>query len=144
MTVEPEPTPAEDEIIAMISDYLDGALPAERRAEVEQKIASDPEWKRVHTELRETRDNLSGLLKARPPADFGQKVEDKIHKRSAGRFFARRTLGDRVPFSAILVLALIVLIAVGYVMWSSQTGTLKVDHRKAPPATGSQSIVPKP
>ena len=65
-----EGEPIADEIIAAISDYLDGALAAERRAEVEQKIASDPDWKRAHAELVETRDALSGLQKARAPGSF--------------------------------------------------------------------------
>ena len=86
---EGEPIP--DEIIAVISDYLDGTLPAERRAEVAGKVASDPDWKRAHEELASTRDALSGLQKARAPQTFDQEVTGAIRRRSAGRFFGRRT-----------------------------------------------------
>jgi anti-sigma factor RsiW len=143
MTAEPDTTD-EDEIIATLSDYLDGALPAERRAEVDRRLATEDAWKRAHAELRETRNALSGLQKARAPDTFTQDVTATIHKRSAGRFFARRTFGDRVPFGALLVLALLGLIVIAYVMWSSQTGSLKVDHGGRPTPGSSTSIVPTP
>ncbi|MBA3395778.1 MAG: hypothetical protein H0T89_24250 [Deltaproteobacteria bacterium] len=135
--------PPDDEIIATLSDYLDGALPAERAQDVKAKLASDPEWKRVHDELRETRDALSGLQKARAPETFERDVTSTIHKRSAGRFFARRTFGDRIPVGVILIVALIALAIIGYVLWSSPTGSLKRAPDK--PAQGSQEqVVPKP
>ena len=140
---EGEPIP--DEIIATVSDYLDGALPPDRRAEVAAQVASDPLWKRAHAEIAETRDALSGLLKARAPGSFDQEVTGAIHRRSAGRFFGRRTFGDRVPFGVLLVIALCVLIPIAYVMWSSSTGSLKRTPEHGPgSARGSASLVPKP
>ena len=138
---EPEPS-VEDEIVAALSDYLDGALTAERRAEVEQKLATDEDWKRVHGELRETRDALSGLQKARAPATFTEDVTGTIHKRSAGRFFGRRTLGDRVPFGVLLIVALVVIVVIMTAMRCSSTGSLKVD-RKHDDTHGSAPM-PKP
>jgi anti-sigma factor RsiW len=138
----------EDAMIAALSDYLDKTLPEAKRAEVEQKIKDDENWKRTHAEMLETRDasQISGLIKARlppqaAPQDLTEKVTKEIHNRSAGRFFGRRTFGDRVPFGALLVVALITILVIGYFMWSSQTGSLKVDkpgsakeHRPAQPA----------
>lgn len=150
MTATPDDTategePISDEIIAAVSDYLDGALPAARRTEVEQKLASDPDWKRAHAELVETREALSGLQKARAPGSFDQDVTATIHKRSAGRFFGRRTFGDRVPFGVLLVIALVILIPIAYVMWSSSTGSLKRDPDPGVDSRGgSQQLVPKP
>ena len=126
----------DDEIIVKVSDYLADALPAAEKAEVASKIESDDAWKRVHDEMvaaEEERKHISGLRKAKPPETFVEDVTSTIHKRSAGRFFARRTLGDRVPFGVLLVVALVALAVVGYLMWSSQTGSLKVD-KNAPPA----------
>lgn len=129
-----EPADDIDEaIIARVSDYLDGALGAAERAEVERKIAEDATWKRAHGELTETRKFLSGMRKAHAPSNFSDGVAKTIHRRSAGRFFARRTLGDRVPFGVVLVIALVVLVAVGYVLWASSTGSLKVDRDRATP-----------
>lgn len=148
MTDDPgnEAAPIPDEIVAAISDYLDGALAPERRAEVAAKIAADPDWKRAHDELAGTRDALSGLQKARAPAAFDQEVTGAIHRRSAGRFFGRRTFGDRVPFGVLLVIALVILIPIAYVMWSSTTGSLKRDrdHDPAGDARGSSHLLPRP
>ncbi|MGE5186176.1 MAG: hypothetical protein ACM31C_29175 [Acidobacteriota bacterium] len=121
---------SEDDVIAKVSDYLDGALAGADKDEVGKKIGEDPQWKRVHDDLVETRKALSGMQKARAPSTFAQEVTSTIHKRSAGRFFARKTLGDRVPFGVLLVIAVIVLATIGYVMWSSSTGSLETRHGK--------------
>lgn len=132
----------EDAIIGTLSDYLDGALSGDARKDVEAKIASDPAWKTTHDEMVETRSALSGLQKARAPASFDQDVTATIHKRSAGRFFGRKTLGDKMPFGAIVVIAVLGLIVIAYVMWASTTGSLKVDHRTAPPHTSGSALKP--
>ena len=147
MTIDeqtPDGEPISDEVIAAVSDYLDGALTGERKAEVERKIASGGEWQRAHAELVETRDALSGLMKARAPASFDQEVTSTIHQRSAGRFFGRRTFGDRVPFGVLLVVALLVLIPIAYVMWSSSTGSLKRDRDADPAPPPPQGVIQKP
>jgi|SRR6185436_8332960 len=148
MTEEPgqEAEPIADEILAAVSDYLDGALPADRRAEVAGKIAHEPAWKRAHDELASTRDALSGLQKARAPESFDKEVTGTIHRRSAGRFFGRRTFGDRVPFGVLLAIAIVILLPIAYVMWTSMTGSLKREPEREPPGElrGSQSLVPKP
>lgn len=130
----------DDEIIATLSDYLDGALSSAQRSEVEAKLATDATWKRIHGELRETRDALSGLQRARAPASFTEDVTGTIHKRSAGRFFARRTLGDRVPFGVLFAIAIVLFAVIGYLMWSSSTGSLKVERK--PPPTPTDTVKP--
>ncbi len=142
-------TEEEDQVIATLSDYLDGTLAADNKPQVEAKLASDEDWKRLHDELKEVRDGkdqISGILKARSlpaPETFTKDVTETIHKRSAGRFFGRRTFGDRVPFEALLVLAVLGLAVIGYLLWSSQTGSLKVDKKSDPPPK-TEPLVPKP
>lgn len=116
----------EDEIIAKVSDYVEGTLEGPEKEVVAKKIADDPAWKRVHDEMVETREAISGLQKAHAPPTFAEDVTSTIHKRSAGRFFAKRTFGDRVPFGVLLVVALVMLVAIAGVLWMSQTGSLKV------------------
>ena len=140
---EPATTTDEDEILATLSDYLDGVLPPDRAKDVEQKLATDPAWKRTHDELRETRDALSGLMKARAPVKFDEDVTSTIHKRSAGRFFAKRTFGDRIPLGVLLIIGVIVLAIIGAILWSSPTGSLKRDE-PPPEPQGSGSLMPKP
>jgi anti-sigma factor RsiW len=125
----------EDVILVEVSDYLDGTLKAPEKDAIEKKIADDAEYKRVHDEMVETRNALSGLQKARAPSTFAADVTSTIHKRSAGRFFARRTFGDRVPFSALMVIAVLGLCAIAYLLWASETGSLKTNpdrHSEAP------------
>jgi anti-sigma factor RsiW len=133
----------DDEVIATLSDYLDGVLPSDRKRDVEQKLQSDPVWKSTHDELRETRDQLSGLMKARAPEKFDQDVTETIHKRSAGRFFAKRTFGDRIPLGVLLIIGVIAIVIIGAILWSSSTGSLKRD-KTAPSPQGSGALLPKP
>jgi anti-sigma factor RsiW len=143
MDPEPQTDEPDDAVIVAISDYLDGGLPAARKTEIETKIASDPEWKRVHDELVETRNFLSGMQKARAPSTFAQDVTHTIHKRSAGHFFARRTFGDRVPFGVILAVAVVLLLAITIVLWSSSTGSLRVNHTNKGSATSEPIVSPE-
>jgi len=143
--MDPEPQTAEpdESIVVAISDYLDGGLPAARKTEIEAKIASDAEWKRVHDELVETRNFLSGMQKARAPSTFAHDVTHTIHKRSAGRFFARRTFGDRVPFGVILAVAVVLLLAITIVLWSSSTGSLRVNRAGHGSASSAPIVDPE-
>lgn len=121
----------DDESVAAISDFLDGTLPDARRDEVTAKIASDPQWKQTYDELVETKRLMAQIPKAQAPATFATDVTATIHNRSAGRFFARRTFGDRVPFGVLAALTAIALVIIGYLMWVSDTGSLK--SRAQPP-----------
>ena len=146
MTAEAAEAEIDEEIIVTLSDYLDNVLPPDKKAEVAAKIANDAAWKSAHAEMVDARDavkTLSGLQKARPDVKFTDDVTGTIAKRSAGRFFGRRTFGDRVPFVAILVVALLGLGIIAYIMWSSPTGSLKVDKERTPGAQGS-AIIDKP
>jgi hypothetical protein len=138
-----------DEVIIAVTDYLDGNLTGAAKADVEAKIKSgkpeDRAWKQTHDEMLEARDMISGIRKAKAPETFTEDVTSTIHKRSAGRFFARRTLGDRVPFGVLLIIAAIALGVVGYLMRSSPTGSLEVKKppaQKAPPPDNRIDIRP--
>ncbi|MFN0249200.1 MAG: anti-sigma factor family protein [Kofleriaceae bacterium] len=135
----------DDEIIVALSDYFDGTLSPDKKREVEKKIETDPTWKRAHAEMLDTKSPsaLSGLQKARAPATFADDVTGTIHKRSGGRLFGKKTFGDRVPFMAILVLAMILLVVLAYILWTSQTGSLKVQKDRAETQPGS-AVIDKP
>jgi anti-sigma factor RsiW len=96
---------------AAFSDLHDGALPAERASAVETHLAACARCRAEYAHYRATVGALSALGRAAAPARFDRKVEETIHRRSAGRFFGRRAIGDRVPFEAIAIVALLAVIA---------------------------------
>ena len=120
----------DDEVIIKVTDYLDGSLSAAEREDVAKKIASEPAWKQTHDEMVEARKMISGMRKAKPPETFVEDVTGTINKRSGGAFFGRRTLGDRVPFGVLLILAIVALAVIAFLMRSSSTGSLKVDKKQ--------------
>lgn len=118
---------AHEEYEARFSDLHDGTLPEAARQEVLAHLASCAACKASYDELDKTMAAL-GSMKGQPPApdQFTNQVTETIHKRSAGRFFGKKTLGDRVPFGVLLVVALAVLVAIAIVLWASTTGSLEL------------------
>lgn len=138
--------PAESERIeAMLYDYVEGTLSLEERKEVEAHLAKHPELREELEQMREDQKKLKSLNKTPAPQELGQKVEEIIHKRSAGRFFGRRAFGDRVPFGVLLVVALVVLVVIAVLLWSSSTGSLKLERKDTPaPSNEARESIPKP
>jgi anti-sigma factor RsiW len=132
------PETEDEKIVAKLSEYLDKTLPADERAAVEARVAADAEWKRVHDDLVEQRKLISAMRKAAAPPRFTANVTSTIHQRSAGRFFG---FGYRVPFGALLVVALAALGVIAWLMWTSPTGSLKRERGDFP-ESGSGELVP--
>jgi len=139
----------DDELDAKLFDYHEGTLPPAERAEVERLLAARGEPIEPPPEDEEKyRSGLQTLRAARAPAPetFTTDLTDTIHRRSAGRFFGRRTLGDRVPFGVVLIVGLIVALAVAAVLWSSSTGSLRVRRDPGPtaPPAGARDVMQPP
>ena len=126
------PDDVHDEVQAALEDYHAGALPADEAERVKAHLDGCEICRAELDEVRRMRAALSGLGKASAPPAFPEQVAETIHRRSAGRFFARRTLGDRVPFGVLLIVAMVVLVGVAAMLWGSSTGSLKIDR---PPPT---------
>lgn len=134
---------ADERLQALLSDYVDGTISAADRAEVERALAADPALRAEVEDLRGGLPHLRKLDRAPAPAELSKTVEETIHRRSAGRFFARRTLGDRVPFGVLLIVALAALIVIVGLLWSSSTGSLKRDPAPTPPPPPG-GVAPRP
>lgn len=111
----------------MFTDYLDGKLPAGRKADLEQHIGVCIQCRTELEALRRTVGALGGMRESAPP-DFLAGIQNQIYKRSKGRFFGRRwKLFGRIPFEWVS-LAMIILMLVYYLatLQGSPTGVKPV------------------
>jgi len=139
------PGELDESTLGLLSEYLDGSLSAADRTALEARLANEPALQTALAELRETSTALKALHRTTAPASLGKAVEETIHRRSAGRFFGPRTVGDRVPFGALLVITLVALAAVGALLWASSTGSLRVERTdRPPPPPASRQALPAP
>src|SRR5215468_8337118 len=88
-----------EEYEARFSDLHDGTLAESERKDTLAHLETCAACKAAYAEFEETLSALADM-KGKPvaPEAFTRSVEDTIHRRSAGRFFGKKTLGDRVPF----------------------------------------------
>lgn len=141
------PSSRHDEFEARLSELADGTLAAEDRKAVEQHLEGCPTCRDDLAELRKTMDALSGLDRVAAPDNFDHEVAETIRRRSRGRFFGRRTLGDRVPFELLAVLALVLGLALYFFLRGSDTGSLRpFDREPDAPAIheDAPNVVPRP
>lgn len=107
------------------SAYVDGELPPNERAHVEEHLAACIQCRVSLERFRRTVGKL-GSLRRPAPGNFLEGVQAQINKRSRGRFFGKRfMLFGRIPFEW-LSLATIVAMLVYYIVFlqSSPTGVV--------------------
>jgi hypothetical protein len=138
----------DEELDAKLFDYHEGTLSPAERAEVERLLAARGETVEPAEQDESYKSGLQQLKATRAPApsSFTSDVTDTIHRRSAGRFFGRRTFGDRVPFGVVLIVGLVIALVVAGILWSSSTGSLKVRRDPAPsaPPAGARDVMQPP
>ena len=146
MADEPSDKEPHEDIEAKLSDYHDGMLPGPERDEVKAHLEGCAACRAAYAQLEETMSALAGMKgkKEEAPPEMADRVADTIHRRSAGRFFGRKTLGDRVPFGALLIVAIVVLGVIATMLYSSSTGNLRSRTPAPPPVQGSGHVVPNP
>ena len=114
---------------AEFSDYLDGTMSAERRVSCGRQLEASDGARGAFEDFKQTVEAVSGLHKMAAPQDFETGVEQRIHRRSAGKFFGRKAFGDRVPLEIIAVIALAVLLAIYVIYRRSDKGSLEMKDR---------------
>lgn len=135
---------AHPEIEEEFTDLLEQTLSAERQREVEAHLATCEGCRLAYEEYREAVSALSGLHKMGAPQHFEREVEETIHRRSRGRFFGRKTFGDRVPFELIAVLVLVLGLLLFFLLWSSRTGSLRYEKPPEEPKIAPNAKLPTP
>jgi len=92
------------------SEYLEGELGPEAQALVTEHLRSCEECRKELEAFRETLRSLSGLRPLPPPDNFAGKVQQRIHRRSRGRFFGAERLVNRIPFEWVSFVIIILML----------------------------------
>ena len=95
----------------LLSDYLDGELSGEDLAALELHLESCDECQAELESLRDTLSVLGGLKPAEPPPDFLQQVNQKLRRRSKSAFDFSFGLDRKIPFEAVSMVLLGILLA---------------------------------
>jgi anti-sigma factor RsiW len=136
-----------EQLEAEFSDYHDGSMSPERRAAFERRLASEPGLKLEYEKFEEALRALSGLHRM-AAGKLADEVASTINRRSGGRFFGRRSFGDRLPWEAIAVLGLVISAVVYVLIKVSDTGAVHapLERPKAGSAAdaGPRDVVPRP
>ena len=113
----------------LFSAYLEGDLSPEEQTQVSSHLESCEECRRELASFQRTLRGLSSLRAVPPPEGFSRKVQQRIHRRSRGRFFKTERLLMRVPFEWISFIIIIIMLVLYMLMMEQQ--------RKLAPAKGS-------
>lgn len=145
---EPKPNePGHEEIEALLVDYVEGTLGEADRARVKTHLETCEECRESTADAGESLRALSGLKKQPAPQNFDQEVAETIRRRSRGRFFGRRTLGDRVPLEILALVVLLLGLGLYFLLRRSDTGSLTPFERgREKPAIheDADDVVPRP
>jgi len=129
-------------ILKWLSEYIDGALDAQTRAEVEKHIAVCENCKQELASLRAVVEELGALDPVKPPADFLEKIHERMETRSGFNKILRKLF---VPFHIKIPLELAaaatVTILVVLVLNIQQP---EIQMMKLPAASTSQRMAEKP
>jgi predicted anti-sigma-YlaC factor YlaD len=93
-----------------MSAYVEGELPGEEKAAVEQHLATCTQCRANLQQFRDTIGKLS-QLKKKAPQTFLPDIKQQIHARSRGRFFGKRwLLFGRIPFEWVSLVMIVVML----------------------------------
>ena len=76
---------------------------------------------------------VSDLHRMAAPQNFEVELTETIRKRSGGRFFGPKSIGDRIPFIGLAIAAIVIGVIVFLLMRSSDTGTLRYENQPDKP-----------
>jgi hypothetical protein len=100
-----------DEQLADLARLVDGTLPADRRAEVEARVAASPRLSSILERQGVTLEALRGTADTGAPAPLRARLErGRGTRRTASRRRERMVMGGAIATTAAVVLALIVVL----------------------------------
>lgn len=107
-----------EEVQADFTDFVDGELARERRAAIQAHLDGCAECREALESFRTTVAGLRGLSAPPPAEDILSSVQQKIRKRSRGRYFRRGFALQRYrfPYELVALLMLLLLLVVYFGM----------------------------
>lgn len=119
---------------ALLTDFLEGELPPERRAEVERRLAAEPDLALALAEAEAVRRLLGGLSPAEAPADFARKTRRRLRRKRA--FRPRAVVVERFGIEIFAVVAAVTMFAVYFFLEAEQSKALGPLRDVAPVTRG--------
>lgn len=117
---------------ALLTDFLEGELPPERRAELERRLAVEPELAQALAEAEAGRRLLGGLAPAEVPLDFARKTRRRLRRKRA--FRPRAVVVERFGIEIFAVVAAVTMFAV-YFFMEAEKNKVVGPLRDVPPVT---------
>lgn len=122
----------------LFSDYLDGELSGEQGSELEAHLRTCADCQRELDALKQTLGSLGQLAPVTPPPEFVRKVQQRIRRRSRGRFFAEESVLSRIPFEWIsFVIIILMLVWYFMLLQGTQVKPQPVGGNVEPPRTSA-------
>jgi predicted anti-sigma-YlaC factor YlaD len=94
----------------LFSDYLDGELPPEEQEAFLSHLQCCAICQKELNTLKQMIHSLSGLPKVPVPHGFDRKVQQRIYRRSHGRFFRSESVFMRLPFEWVSFIIIIIML----------------------------------
>ena len=107
-----EPTDRE----VLFNAYVDGDLSDEEAADFDRRLDEDPEFRRAYEEFAAFVDQVRSLPRLQAPDGFADRVKERIHTRSAGRFFGPDILRARTTPYELAAAAMILIMSSAYIL----------------------------
>jgi anti-sigma factor RsiW len=122
------------------SQLIEGDLSPEQEQELRAHLDQCAACRREFDALRETLNSLSGLSRLPAPKEFDRKVQQRIQRRSRGRFFGAQSLLTRIPFEWISFVIILLMLMMYFMVLQSQTkGVKQVPARDAAAASDTSA-----
>jgi predicted anti-sigma-YlaC factor YlaD len=111
----------------LFSDYLEGELPPEQQRELTAHLEGCEPCQREFSVFQQTLRSLSGLQILSPPEGFVGKVQQRIYRRSRGRFFITERMMLRIPFEWISFIIILLMLAMYLILILGQARPIGPD-----------------
>jgi predicted anti-sigma-YlaC factor YlaD len=119
----------------LLSQYLDHELDDEQTRALSTHLESCPSCREELDALKKTLSSLAGLSTLKPPEEFVSKVQQRIRRRSRGRFFTPENLLMRVPFEWISFVIIILMLLMYFMLVQSNVPQVRTRPPDGSPGT---------